>query len=79
MLYLKDILPNAEHCVIFKNTLLPIYQIVADGVSKGGKPRMMVQFAKNTYENSAWVLTKLVPQRYVDEFWQRNEPDDEPT
>ena len=36
MLYLKDILPNAEHCVILKNTLLPIYQIVADGVSKGG-------------------------------------------
>ena len=79
VLYLKDILPNAEHCVIFKNTLLPIYQIVADGVSKGGKPRMLVQFAKNNYENSAWVLTKFVPQRYVDEFWQRNEPEDEPT
>ena len=37
VLYLKDILPNAEHCVIFKNTLLPIYQIVADGGVKGGE------------------------------------------
>ena len=52
---------------------------MADGVSKGGKPRVLVQFAKNNYENSAWVLTKFVPQRYVDEFWQRNEPDDERT
>ena len=37
LLYLKDLLPNAKHCVIFKDTLLPIYQIVADRVSKGRK------------------------------------------
>jgi len=39
---------------------------------------MLVQLAKNNYENSAWVLTKFVPRRYVDEFWQRAEPDELP-
>jgi hypothetical protein len=78
LLYLKDLLPNAKHCVIFKDTLLPIYQIVADGVLKGGGAQMFVQFANDNYENSAWVLTKFVPQQYVDEFWQRAEPDELP-
>ena len=48
------------------------------GYRGGGGARMLVQFAKHNYENSAWVLTKLVPQRYVDGIWQRAEPDEMP-
>ena len=69
--YLKDLLPNASSSVVFKNTLLPIHQVVAGRLTGWGNPtrELLVQFAKDAYENSAWVKEKFVPQRYLDEFW----------
>jgi len=75
--YLKGILPNASSSVVFRNTLLPVHQVVADCLTGGRNPtrELLVQSAKDAYENSAWVKEKFVPKRYLDEFWQRVEPE----
>ena len=38
----------------------------------------MVQFARDNYENSSWVLEKFVPRPYLEELWERLEPDGQP-
>ena len=75
LIHLKDLLPNADHSVVYKNTLVPLYSVVADRLNGGGKRELLVQFTKTDYENSAWIAEKFVPQSYVDEFWGRVEPD----
>ena len=78
--YLKDWFPNASGTVVYRNTLLPIHEVVADRWSGRAVPtrQLLVQFSKEDYENSAWIHDKFVPQRYVDEFWQRVEPEGPP-
>jgi len=76
--YLKDLLPNADSTVVFRQTTLPIHKVVAARVTKGGKRELLVQFAKDHHENSAWVLEKFVPPLYREEFWERVEPDGPP-
>jgi len=38
----------------------------------------LVQFVKGDFADSAWTPERLVPPRYLDEFWERVEPDDPP-
>jgi len=76
--YLKDLLPDAGTSVVYRNTLLPIHTVVAARETKGGKSELLVQFAKDHHENSAWVLEKFVPRPYLEEFWDRVEPDGPP-
>ena len=37
-----------------------------------------MQFSKKDHVNSAWIPEKFVPQTFLDDFWQRVEPDDPP-
>jgi len=80
LVYLKDILPNAEHSVVFRQTLVPIHTVVATRMTKGRDPtpEMLVQFTETDYENSAWISEKFVPKRYLDDYWSRVEPDGPP-
>ena len=71
-------LPDADSSVVFNNTLLPIYTVVAARLTKGGEQELLIQFAKDNYENSVWVLEKFVPRPYLEEFWERVEPDGPP-
>ena len=72
-------LPDASSSVVFKYTMMPIHQVVAAQLARGGGVReLMVQFSKKDHENSAWIPEKFVPQPYLDDFWQRVEPDDPP-
>ena len=78
LVHLKDLLPNADKSVVYKNTLVPLYSVVADRLNGGGGCELQVQFTKTDYENSAWIAEKFVPQPYVDDFWNRVEPDGDP-
>ena len=60
--YLKDLLPHAEALVVFQNTLLPIHTVVADRLMGGGRRELLIQFSESNYENSAWILEKIVPK-----------------
>jgi hypothetical protein len=79
--YLKDLLPNADKSVVYRNTLLPIHTLVASHMTRGRNPvrELLVQFTEKDYENSAWIPEMFVPQKYLDEFWARVEPDDPPS
>ena len=78
--YLKDLLPNADKSVVYRNTLRPIHTFVAARLTRGRNPtrELLVQFTEKDYENSAWIPEKFVPQRYLDEFWARVELDGPP-
>ena len=78
--YLKDLLPNADKSVVYRNTLLPIYTVVAARLTGGRDPtrELLVQFTERDYENSAWIPERFVPQSYLDKFWARAEPDGPP-
>ena len=75
---LKDLLPNADSTVVFKNTHMPIYQVVVSQLARGGRTELLVQFVTGDFADSAWIPERFVPQRYLDEFWERVEPDDPP-
>ena len=60
--------------MVFRNTPLPIHTVVAARETKGGKSELLVQFAKDHHENSAWVLAKFVPRPYLEAFWDGVEP-----
>ena len=64
--------------MVFRDTMLPIHTVVAARVTKGGESELLVQFAEDHHENSAWVLEKFVPRPYREEFWKRVEPDGPP-
>jgi len=67
--HLKDLLPNASTSVVFKDTMMPIHQVVADRLVRGGTVQeLLVQFSKKDHENSAWIPEKFAPQPYVDDF-----------
>ena len=52
--HLKDILPDASSSVVFKDTMMPIHQVVAARLAMGGTVReLLVQFSKKDHENSA--------------------------
>ena len=38
LVYLKDVLPNAEHSVVYRQTPVPMHTVVAAGLSKGRDP-----------------------------------------
>ena len=76
--YMKDLLPNADSTVVFKNTQMPIYQVVASQWAWGGGHELLVQFVKGDFADSAWIPEKFVPPRYLDEFWERIDPDEPP-
>ena len=77
--HLKDMLPNASSSTVFKNTMMPIHYVVAARLARGGTVReLLVQFSKKDHENSAWIPEKFVPQTFLDDFWQRVEPDNPP-
>ena len=78
--HLKDVLPSAKHSVVYRQNLVPIHTVVAARLTKGrdSMTELLVQFTKTNYENSAWIFEKFVPQRYVDDYWSRVEPDGPP-
>ena len=39
---------------------------------------LLVQFTEDGDEDSAWIQAKFVPQRFVDEFEQRDQPEEPP-
>ena len=63
---------------MFNDTLLPIHTVVAARLTKGGGRELLIQFAKDNYENSAWVLETFVPRPCLEELWERVEPDGPP-
>jgi hypothetical protein len=77
---LKDLLPDAENTVVFKNTQYPIRRVVADSLLRGANPsrKFQVQFTEEGYEDSAWIKEKFIPRRFVEEFEQRQDPEDPP-
>ena len=80
LVHLKDVLPNAELSVVYPHTFVPVHTIVAARLSKRGGPvqEFLVQFTETEYENSAWIPEKFVPQRYLDEWLLRFEPEGPP-
>jgi len=75
--HLKDMLPDASSSVVFKDTMMPIHQVVAARLVRGGTAReLLVQFSEKDHENSAWIPEKFVTKPYLDDFWKRVEPDD---
>jgi len=76
--YLKDLLPNADSTVVYKNTQMPIYQVVASQLARRGGHELLVQFVKGDFADSAWIPERFVPTRYLDEFWERVDPDEPP-
>jgi hypothetical protein len=69
LIYLKDILPDSDSTVIFKNTPVPVHCVVADRLSGGKVPTR--ELLVHDYENSAWIKDKFVPQSYIDEFYEK--------
>ena len=80
LVYLKDVLPNAKHSVVFRQNLVPIHTVVAARMAKGKDPipEVLVQFTKTDYENSAWISEKFVTKWYLDDYWSRVESDGPP-
>ena len=80
LVHLKDVLPNAEHSVVFRQTLVPIHTIVAARLTKGEDPvqEFLVQFTRTDYENSAWISERFIPQRYLDDWLSKVEPEGPP-
>ena len=64
LVYLQDILPNANNSVVYRQTLVPIHTVVAARMTRGRDPipEVLVQFTKTDYETSAWISEKFVPK-----------------
>ena len=71
LVYLQDILPNANNSVVYRQTLVPIHTVVAARMTRGRDPipEVLVQFTKTDYEKSAWISEKFVPKWYLDDYW----------
>ena len=70
MVYLKDLLPNADSTVVFKDTQMPIYQVVASQMGT----RAVGTIREGRLCRQGMDPERFVPTCYLDEFRERVEP-----